>query len=657
MADPVRRLSLPDDAEDWWANIPRGAYDVQLRWGGGVRLRLGELRTHPAMFRYAPELDAKDGRPTEDDIATGAERFDRLFGKALTRAGWQLPDVDPEILWRIVRLRRQPEVRIELILDTNAMVEGIGHWLAALFAERCDLVVTAVTLRELQDQHGGAKFGAPLFKMVWNANKSCDVPTFEKDVLGRRQTYLAAMRFREQTGYGRILWRELELEDASLMLSRSGLDKTNRKSSEADTAMLREVRRSIRDRVRGLERFFVTGDVALSRRAATELPEGSLIAGRVRDLVRERVYTPNVWWPAGEDQGSSLAGHTPMRLLWELLAVADEIELQSKTTPDHRWMLRAYAAEMWPSDYVRPWIDCEGPPLERTAGAAAGAGDTAAAGGAAARVARAPSVLVTVPEAAGERLFPELPLPDVAPIEANLRVGADLLLDALSELVKSGHVPGMSADGSSEADRHLRMLLAGLGLAQFAPLRFEPLQRALPGLEPLEAAWKAGDRDGVSSRLLPYRAYAEQVDAGSSQRTERPEKTVRSARRLAGLLGQGMLLEENWLPGGANPTIAEIRATLLAELEARKVLTMYDLLTRILLGRLAVSPVRAMSAWDRMEAQNVFDGIELRRGGDAPSAKRRQRIVRLSSDGWAPEDVPLDTFRGYRDLVLSPRSP
>src|SRR5262249_13451620 len=153
--------------------------------------------------------------------------------------------------------------------------------------------------------------------------------------------YLAAMRFRELTGFDRILWRELELEDASLMLSRSGLDRSDRKTSEADTAMLREVRRAIRDRVRGLDRFFVTGDVGRSRRAATGLREGSLIAGRVRALVRGRIYTPIVWWPAGADQGSSLAGHTTMRLVWELLAVADKLELRSKDDPDRTWMLKA----------------------------------------------------------------------------------------------------------------------------------------------------------------------------------------------------------------------------------------------------------------------------------------------------------------------------
>jgi hypothetical protein len=664
------RLFLPDDAEDWWTSVPRGAYDVWLAWGGGVRLRLGELRTHPAMFRYAPELEANDGRPREEDIAAGAERFDRLFGKALTRAGWQLPDVDPDALWSIIRLRRQPEARIELILDTNAMVEGIGHWLAALFAERCDLVVTAVTLRELQDQHGGAKLGVPLCRMSRNDRQNKDVPSFEKEVLGRRQAYLAAMRFRESTGFERILWRELELEDASLMLSRSGLDKADRKTSEADTAMLREVRRAIRDRVRGLARFFVTGDVALSRRAATELPEGSLIAGRVRDLVRGRIYTPSVWWPAGADQGSSLAGHTPMRLVWELLAVADELELRSKEVPDRAWTFKAFASEMWPSDYLSPWIDCIGAPLGKPAD---GLGSEsvieapiepapAIATQASIRRVRGTPVPVPIepartsamqePEATDARLFAEVSVPDVAPIDVNLRVSADTLLDALAALVSGAKVGPLTEFFMSEAGRHLAELLQGLGIAKLVRTRLEPL----PGIERMAAAWRANERETVSRLLLPYRAYAEQVDPSLTGRPERPEKTVRIARKLAAYLGQGMQLQGDWLPGGANPTIAEVRAAILSELETRKALTMYDVFTQLFLRRLAVSPVRAMEAWDRMEELHVFDDIERRQGGGPPGEEHRQRIAKLSMAGWTVQDVPLDKFRGCRDLVLSPRS-
>ncbi|EYF06012.1 Hypothetical protein CAP_2472 [Chondromyces apiculatus DSM 436] len=642
-----QRLTLPDDAEEWWSNIPYGSYYLILKWGGGVQLRLGELRTNPPMFRYDPKTDAASEEFKEEDIASGAERYDRLFGKALTRAGWQLPEIDPAAFAVIMRLRCQSDVRLEFIFDTNAMVEGIGHWLAALFAERCDLVVTAVSLRELQDQHGGAKFGLPIRKSVPIEKQKKEVSVFEKDVLGRRQAYLAAMRFREFSGFERIVWRELELEDASLMLSRSGLDKTDKKTSEADTAVLREVRRCIRDRVRGLERFFVTGDVAISRRAATELPDESLIAARVRQLVRKRIYTPSVWWPAGADQGSVLVGHTPMRLIWELLAVGDSIELRSVDNPDHSWTFSAFDAQMWPSDYLSPWMDC----IEATTGQPiVEKGDVVFDEDAGAS---APRVVPTAVIAGDERIFSRVTIPDIEPIDANFRVGTDTLLNVLASLVQGRTELAVELDElSAEAERHLAQLLEGLKLAKLSERKVEPLAR----LATMAAAWRSGDRETVSWLITPYLAYAEQIVPANAAHAERPEKTVRLARGLAARLGQGMSLDGAWIPGGANPTHDEVRRTITAQLETQKTVTIYDLFTKVFLRQLAVSPIRAMDSWERIEAAGTFDNIEFRRGGDAPSDERRQRVVKFSADRWTDTNVPLDKFLGYRDLVQVRRS-
>ncbi|HSN97247.1 MAG TPA: hypothetical protein VLS89_03080 [Candidatus Nanopelagicales bacterium] len=634
-----KRLLLPDDAEEWWTTIPQGSYDVVLTWRDDVRLRLGELRTNPPMFRYDPKPDRMGEAFKEEDITSGAERYDRLFGKALTRAGWQLPEIDPAAFSSIMRLRCQTDARLEFILDTNAMVEGIGHWLAALFAERCDLVITAVSLRELQDQHGGAKFSSPLRK---SPKKEGQPASFEKDVLGRRQTYLSAMRFREFTGFERIVWRELELEDASLMLSRSGLDKADKKTSDADTAVLREVRRCIRDRVRGLERFFVTGDVALSRRAATELPEESLIAARVRDLVRERIYVPGVWWPAGADQGTALAGHTAMRLVWELLAVGDDVQLRSTDRPDLSWTFRAFVDQMWPSDYLSPWMDCTGPATEKPTAERAGVklDKTSSKPD--------PPVVATVPVVDEDRLFSEVIAPDMVPIDANFRVGTDALLNVLSSLVQGRTELVVELDElSPEAERHLAQLLEGLELAKLWKRKVEPLAR----LTTMASAWRAGDRETVSRLLMPYRAYAEQIDPTVVAQAERPEKTVRLARGLAARLGQGMVLDGAWYPGGANPMLGEVRRAILSQLEAQRAFTMYDLFTRVFLRQLVVSPVRAMVGWKRMEAAGIFDSIEFRRGGGAPSDERRQRVATLSDQGWIDTNVPLDKFHGYLDLV------
>ena len=109
----------------------------------------------------------------------------RLLANAFTRAGWLRPLVDPAMVTQLVGLRER-NTRVEFIFDTNAMVEGVGHWLVDLFADSCDLVVTAVTLRELQDQLETAQLGKPLEKKD------------RADRLGSRQLYLAANRFRKE---------------------------------------------------------------------------------------------------------------------------------------------------------------------------------------------------------------------------------------------------------------------------------------------------------------------------------------------------------------------------------------------------------------------------------------------------------------------------
>jgi hypothetical protein len=602
-----------------------------LTWRNGLRLQLGEMRATPPMLKYDPQVAADSVPFEESQIVTDAERFDRLFGKAFTRAGWQFPSIDPQALGQILDLRRT-NVRLEMILDTNAMVEGIGHWLAALFADRCDLVVTAVTLRELQDIHGKAKFSKPVCSAVaGKPGKPAPPPgtlAFANEAIPARQTYLAAMRFRELTGHQRVLWRELELDDSALLLSR-GMERSE-KASESDTIMLREVRRHVRDSVRGLERFFVTGDAALARRATTELPSGRTIAARVEELGRGQVYLPLQWWPDTADEGFTITGHTPMRLFWELLAVADSVELIAPDSQSGGWRFSAFLKEMWPSDFDEPWMTVSALTSQPDSPAVSGGGPASEAG-----------LLFASPEVPARNEIPD-----------NLRVSADVLLESLAAIALGRPELPSTLRLHAEGLRHLASLLERLDLARLTGTRLAPL-----GLAPrLQAAFAGDDRDGVAALLAPYRAFAEQTVPAAKRATSRPERTVELCRRLAERLGQGMTLSESWLPGGANPSLVEVRRAIVERIAKGHGLTIYDLLTDVFLRRLGVSPVRALSAWGRMADAGTFTELEFRRGGGGPDPRKRLPFARLTKAGWKEEFVQLDTFQGYRDVVAQVQS-
>ena len=668
----MSRRSLGQDADGWWSELS-GEFQLVLVWRENLELGVGSIRTSPLLFRYDPR-PAGGARFIEADATNDAERWDRLFGKALTRAGWQLPLLDPQAWWQLIKMRQAPSTRLELILDTNAMVEGVGHWMASLFADRCELVVTAISLRELQDLHGASAFG--------KAVKVDKVGKLETKAIGNRQTYLAAQRFREFPGFRRVLWRELPMDDVALLLSRG---QTSGKTSESDTALLRQVRKSIHDRVNGLERLFVTGDSALARRATTELPTGSVVASKVRDLRRQAVYCPTSWWP-GTDEGQSVSGASGPRLLWELLAVADHLELRAENGT--RWRVSAFDREMWPSDYESPWLDITKlkdhengassradnshpvpkdvpapvPPGPESAGATTAdvthPTEVAHQGSSARRKRLNPAPIVTATSGLTEAmLYPQGPPSNVPNFEVNLRVGAKAILDTLGALALSTSdgpiaLPRNWHEQRAEVSEHLTALFEALRLAEIDGKGLRPLANA----NRLRTLWHANDLNGVSDLFLPYRAYAEQAlwpsPAGPAK--ARPLVTVQFARALATKLGQGMSLQNNWIPGGANPTTVEIRHAVVTHFDDKnasgRAYPIRDLFVEVFLRKLHITPYRAMAAWDRMVSANVFDGIEFRTGG-SPSSGVTEVVARLKDDGWEETRLPLDVFRDYRDLL------
>lgn len=601
----MSRLSVPTGLADWFDRQFQAEelLKLKLRWGH-TDLSIGELN---------PSLGALKYQPSDKDFTKGPERTDRLLAKALSRAGWQRPLVDPCQLPLLLSLRRQG-TRIEFIMDTNAMVDGVGHWLVDAYADRCDVVVTAVTLRELQDQKERAGFSKSM----------PDAPEKKGDMLGARQLYLAAYRFRECPGYNRVLWRELELDDTALLLSRGS---TSGKTSESDTLLLRAVRRSVHARVNGLERFFVTGDTALARRATSELPAGSVIASQVEPLVPDTVYLPKSWWP-WVDQGRRLGRH-PSRLVWELLAIADVVVIED--TIGGSWELQAYADHLWPSDYQRPWVSLTPPE---------------------------PTADEEEPEGGEGEDLVDLGLAiELVPtrLDRNLRFRAETVLDTLAAIVTADgpvEIPER-ARSNSEIRFHTKLLLESLQLAEVdADCRIATHHANTPALRD---AWKSDDLDGVFALLrgwIPLEEWATQQNPPN-----RPKRTQECARALVALLAQGMRLDDVWLPGGSRISPDMVRETAVAALpdEEPQVLTIYDLFTEVFLRRLMVHPVRAMAAWDELWKVGVFEGFEPRTGGSS-TGKLVTRVAKLDSSGWELVEYDLESFAGYRDFIFRSRS-
>lgn len=604
----MTQVPVPTGLAEWFDQTLRGVshVTVTMKWQDNTTFVLGSLSPQRNLFRYSPN-------PNDFVKKDSPRDTDRPLAMAFTRAGWLRPLVDPVMVARLVSLR-QKRTRIEFIFDTNAMALGVGHWLVDLFADVSDLVVTAVTLRELQDNESRANFGKPV-----SDNSSKKQNAARENIFNSRQLYLAANRFRECVGYDRILWRELELDDTALLLSRGA---QGEKRSESDTLLLRAVRRSIYDRVTGLERFFVTGDVALARRASSELPPESVIAAQVKVLTPDQAYYPCAWWP-GPDEGLRVHRH-PARLLWELLAIADAIELTNDDDGDS-WTLRAFTNPMWPSDFTAPWVIVDGPPST------------------------VESETAITPTHKGGSIWPSAPSSQRS-LDKNLRLSAETMLDLMSAVAtasgRSIAIPENARD-TSERRHHTKLFVEGLDLAEVS--EDCTTAKALERKSALAGAWQRRDHDAVFDIVRGWKPLEEW--ATMAKPPKRPSRTQQTARALAALLGQGTHIEGAWILGGQRPTVAEVRKQLLDTVPKAppRAIPMYEVLVDVFLRRLRVHPVRAMAAWDRMRKLGVFHGFEPRKGGSS-SGRNELEVAEFSSAGWTTKRIDLEAYRGYRDL-------
>lgn len=671
------KLHLPAEALSFWCttvSIEMPKAEVFLAFDGQADRAycLGELATDLQVLKTPQAWVKCRGAATEkaqaDPNASHAEwpSLPELLGQTLTRAGWQRPLLAAEHWQELVKLRARDDSRLEFILDTNSLINGTAVWLAELFADCCDLRLTARSSEEVQNFCDQAHFGK----------------SFQPKYVENRHKYLSAQRFREFSGLRRVLWLPMDLlSDETLQLA-SG-SKGGKKSTSADTAILRATHRLIQDRVKGLERFFVTSDVALARRAAVDLPQGRVILSKTDDAQQDCCYSPCCFWP-GPDQGQALSFSSCVRLIWELTALCDFVELR-QVGSSRTYRFRSFQKEMWLSDYQEPWLvvsESSGPARPPAAMESSAVPGSPPPGQGAVELLflipeptsgldpppRVPNPVFEKETGAGTgqgrsghlgrgRLFdPEPPLFEQDRIVGNFRFDADRLLDLLYAVAVAegeGQTPPWWHSKAGQSLNYVRRLLRGLGLADISEsgTSFALLRNA----GHLKSIWLAGDVERLAHFLRRYAAFAEQLDGDEQEMpSRRPLGTVKPARSLAARLGQYALIGRTAYRGSENPTFSEIRAAILSRFDEEPSLdrsySVYSLFVDVFLKRLKVSPSRARSRWGEMEAAGVFQNLEFRTGGTADRS-HYQEVVTIDSAGWKPRRVLLEEFQGKRDLV------
>lgn len=674
MSSRSETIYLGRELAEWWSiakeQLPSHCsvkLFVELK-GLSFDFSLGTLEPHQEILRTSDfdlshvSFGKKSGKELERERDNLQRRLLDVMGLALTRAGWLRPLIDPESLRVLSDLRSEflgdrDSHRFEFICDTSALSNGAAQWLAELFCGAADFWVTDITYRELHDQAG----------MV-------------QEDMKRRQSYLAARRFLEFPGSAQSRVRELTNLETDLLLSRG--QSRGDKSNESDTLILRTARRAIREASAGIYTFFVTGDTHLARRAALELHPAALIATDAVNCPVLATVFPRQWWPSRDEGVVGFQANIP-RLIWELLALANEVALVDEST-EAEWRFCAYAAKMWPSDYRKPWMRVTRPHGDQSSFGKSEGDD--------------PND--SPPEDPG----------DLRPVEEMRTEGSgrpDWVNDTLvgTRHVSSEEPASMVSKVFVAGDlRPFRVqipptILVGRGSVSLRPqyswskmmdllqavaldanpqdmpqqlqgMKADTLQPYLKTLEALDVCawgrggvflygsryeefadrWHAGDIDYLHHLWSQMRVYTEVLKDPGPEKAKQPE---RCARLFAEHLGYLHRDDNGFQPGASDPTADEIRDALIHYLEEQpnRAANVKPILTEVFLNKLGVSPVRVHRHWRDLVASGILNGIEPRQGG-SHNPQLEVKAVEIDSGEWHLAVYPLDEIDGYRDLRL-----
>lgn len=536
----------------------------------------------------------------------------QIWTKVATRAGYAMPNVDPLALATLLALPSRSTPRVELIFDTNALIDGAGHWLVRMLGERVDLVRTTVSELEIQ-RFGDAMNASEGWKAVEN-----------------RFHFNAASRFLESVPHPHPVWRRLDTAEETALFVAKASDGGG-KSPGADALLLRAARRFIQDIVPGMVRFFVTADTTLARSATHELPAGATIAAYARPLPDAEAYISSLtWWP-GSDQGGGRVSSLG-EFVWECLTVCSSVLLKRADGGQMRVTAYLPGDNQFPSDWSAPrvWV------VDEDATGRSGAVPPTA-------VAAAPAVSPAWPLA--ERG------PAGAPIQTSLEQAKDKILEGIYKVSQSASAGlPIPMDG---VPKDLGRILKSIGLVTSEGQPTDAA-RVLPEL------FASNDTDALSdvlSRAQPYadllRALGEEKSLNSEQLAKLLGRSQAPATGLARYLGQAVKDDKLLFYGGACISESDFTDWLdgtIEQLSASSKLKEAAIsdIARLALQELQISPMRLRRALAVVLA-SPSGGIIPSAGG-SPHSVLSERVVKLSPEGLAYGELSADGLMGYRTL-------
>lgn len=579
----MTRLSLAEDFEGWLSEKLGDKMWAVKTVVCGQDFEFGQLNSKTPAFRVAPNAGS---------ALTGA----------LVACGWAPPAIDPHALSLLQELQFRNE-RVEFVLDTSAFGCGVAQWLILNFEQLATMVVTDVTLREIQEQETAwrnaqtsLKNWQPKEKLSPDENSAKKLEAIH-NVLQRSFLYFGGNRCREFSAAHNVAWRELEMEDVALLLSKTA---GSSKGAESDTVLLRAARRHIMSQPFARHPvFFVTADTALARRALSELPPESVIACKPATL-KSPVIFPHNWTP-GPDEGAALASPSVGLLLWELLSLGDQLELSSG---ERSFTLQAFSRDMWPSDYREPWVDVVHQ---------AGFEDLSYVINQETSVLSLPSHTFSIP---------------------SLRIGLPKCLELIASLMR-GVVPDYLIKGPI-VRKHYQRFLEGIGVLTAENGTLSPVPT-----EELRAVFATQS----SQRLVALMGkWAEFQVFLEGHETRLPQATRDVAKRMAEFLGWDAVWFDKFPLEEAVGVAVEMTTQNDGGLTAAELL-------RELMSTLHV-PIAFIREHEKALVEALSTRFELRRGGSSSGNNVAKFFVPLQSGEFEMIEYDLETLSSYRDMRL-----
>jgi hypothetical protein len=588
---------------------PQGADEA-----GGASAATPTGATAAAPVGESPQLDeraakkaaqrAKEQREAAGKKSEDAKDWRDLLAAVAIRAGYRLPELDFAELNKLrVRSGRR---RLELILDTNALSNGVGQWMARAFGHRADLVRSTVGEKEIQ------RLGDVMKVRPGSLNH-----------VRERARFLAASRFLEDGCHEHVLWRRIHTESESSLHVANGADGPT-KSPGHDLLLLEAARRALEEQVPGLQRVLVTSDKTLARAATHVLPADGLFVAYQQPLpdVDHIILTPYTWWgglrpTAFRPNGGMFSDLATF--VWEALSVWSVIELQH--ADGHRLRVSAFepGRSAFPSDWspARLWVEEL----------------SSAPTGGVVQVAPSPVSARRAEEGPGSHEHEPWPLVGHQTVElasvARVRVSVEDAIAAVDLAVTAP--PGASLEPllqRREPSRHEQdplELLRAIGLADDAGCVIEETRGRFA------RAWRRCELDELASFFTRWAPFAMLMSTISQTLVLSQEDVDRIAGRqsslvvgLATALGQVVRVPEGLRWGGA-PVDREVFEMWLLELLGKGEIAVEDLATEAL-GTLHVSPVRLARAVPVVLNAGAL-GLEPVVGGSQPVRELAQRVL------------------------------